>query len=1362
MPSKSGRARRSVYLGFAVVLLMLGLRPAAPSAREGTSQGPFFVSGRNVNTVGLSPAPGTPNPGLVGDPLFKQQNEVDCDVSPNDSRLVFCANNDYRGIEGFGDSWIGVTMSDDGGLTWKSRLHPGFPATTGTGVGAADPVVATVPGLGLVGFITISRTDNRGTLRLGRWLERNKENGERYTHLDTVVIGSGTPGRFADKPAMVAVLTSAGLAGGLTTVGDRAVPSGVIHFGYAIFPGNANNSASEIYHLMSTDYGATWSNPKKLSESIGINQGIDFAVDGTGRTVVATWRRVKDTNEPDAIMFARSTDGGKTWSKASVLSLGTFFDQDSSDLQFRTRSMPSIVHDGTAFHVFWSARGMATNAVDARVVVSSSTDGATWPASPTPVDNHTGRGHQLMPTAAVAGGRVQVNWIDSRNNAPDSFGPTLADIVYDNPASASGKSVYRQSVDVFAVQAPSGAALTFGNSQQVSRYRMGIVSLPGPPPTRARGQLEYNFVNARMFKLGAWPFHGDYHVVAGQRYRPNPDPNPENVKAMPWVPNTTSSDSHAVFYSAFTDNRDVRGYVWAGPTNTSFTPTVTQEAEPGVEVPVACAVTQPAAPDADLVWAPGNSPRSRDQNVYAAATLPGLLVESPSGSKPTGNLGRAYVVTVYNLTDRTTNYQLSIANQPAGGSASWARCETGPCSVDSIVSTIARRSSISRTVYVVSTELRPRIVVSVAEQAPLAGPTAQTGSVILNADPNAPQIEQPEGNLAQIIDQELYQPAILTRQVTSYSTALLNPDVVPVWSTGTAEAPRIDYPRIDYPRIDYPRIDYPRIDYSSPTNPRIDYPRIDYPRIDYQSVENPRIDYSALSSDTVTEITWPVTTSTANPATAANTTTAMTAMVFVNGGLPAGTEAQLLVTVPYTTGVANSCFTGDSSTLVDNQVIVNYIVENPGTLAATPDGVPDVVNPNPWQPSFPVKPGQTVWVTLRIRGIDGGAGELLANRTGLWVRAQPDTAANNGVDEARDGVIDLTAPQFSTTNPEVLGTGEATGPAGGVVTYDLPAATDAVDKAPVVACTPVSGSSFALGPSTVNCTATDASLNSTTAPFKVMVVDTTPPIVTVPADISTKEATGSGGAVVTFSVTASDIVDPTPTIACVPASGSTFSLGTTTVTCTAKDAAGNISAPSSFTVAVRDVTPPVLTVPANMTVNAASSGTVVVSYAPTATDAVDPTPTIACVPASRSMFSVGTTTVTCTAKDAAGNISAPSSFTVTVRDVTPPVIVEAATPTILIWSPNKIMTPVRVYGSITDATTVRATYAIVDEYKTYSTAGETISVAPDGTYSFTVSLEAWRTGTDSDGRTYTIIVTAVDGAGNTASKSVVVKVPHNS
>ena len=82
-------------------------------------------------------------------------------------------------------------------------------------------------------------------------------------------------------------------------------------------------------------------------------------------------------------------------------------------------------------------------------------------------------------------------------------------------------------------------------------------------------------------------------------------------------------------------------------------------------------------------------------------------------------------------------------------------------------------------------------------------------------------------------------------------------------------------------------------------------------------------------------------------------------------------------------------------------------------------------------------------------------------------------------------------------------------------------------------------------------------------------IDTTPPTVTVPANI-TAEATSGSGAVVTYSgQSASDLVDGVLPATCTPPSGSAFGLGSTTVTCTATDAAGNTGS-ASFTVTVQD------------------------------------------------------------------------------------------------------------------------------------------------------------------------------------------------
>src|SRR2546427_2716750 len=83
---------------------------------------------------------------------------------------------------------------------------------------------------------------------------------------------------------------------------------------------------------------------------------------------------------------------------------------------------------------------------------------------------------------------------------------------------------------------------------------------------------------------------------------------------------------------------------------------------------------------------------------------------------------------------------------------------------------------------------------------------------------------------------------------------------------------------------------------------------------------------------------------------------------------------------------------------------------------------------------------------------------------------------------------------------------------------------DIVDGSVATTCTPASGSTFALATTVVTCSATDAHGNTGSASFNVTVEDTTPPVVTVPANM-TAEATGPSGAVVSFSSSAADIVD---------------------------------------------------------------------------------------------------------------------------------------------------------------------------------------------------------------------------------------------
>ena len=192
--------------------------------------------------------------------------------------------------------------------------------------------------------------------------------------------------------------------------------------------------------------------------------------------------------------------------------------------------------------------------------------------------------------------------------------------------------------------------------------------------------------------------------------------------------------------------------------------------------------------------------------------------------------------------------------------------------------------------------------------------------------------------------------------------------------------------------------------------------------------------------------------------------------------------------------------------------------------------------------------------------------------------------------------------------------------------------------------------------------ANDAATNGNQASniFSV-VADLTAPIITTPGNINVGTDAGLDTAVVAYSVTANDPGNGalTPTLVSGPVSGSAFPIGTTTISYSATDTAGNV-ANASFDITVADDEDPVIVgLPADINVNTdAGQATAVVSWsAPTVTDnAAGATITQTAGPAPGSAFPIGTTTVTYEAEDASGNIVT-GSFDVTVTDNEGPSIV---------------------------------------------------------------------------------------------------------
>ncbi|CAO4196225.1 amidase family protein [Methylorubrum extorquens] len=275
--------------------------------------------------------------------------------------------------------------------------------------------------------------------------------------------------------------------------------------------------------------------------------------------------------------------------------------------------------------------------------------------------------------------------------------------------------------------------------------------------------------------------------------------------------------------------------------------------------------------------------------------------------------------------------------------------------------------------------------------------------------------------------------------------------------------------------------------------------------------------------------------------------------------------------------------------------------------------------------------------------------------------------------------LDTTAPTLALTAAPPASV-EASSAAGAAVSFAA-SAGDGVDPAPRVVfragdSVVSSGQTFALGTHSVTATAFDAAGNaSAPVSFDFTVQDSTAPTLALTAaPPTTVEASSAAGAAVSFTASAGDGVDPAPRVVfragdAVVSSGQTFAIGTHSVTATAFDAAGNASAPVSFSFTVQDSTAPTLAVAAAppTTIEASSAAGAAVSFAVSAGDGVDPAPRVVfrsgdAVVSSGQTFALGTHSVTATAFDAAGNASAPVSFDFTVQDSIAPTLTLTAAP----------------------------------------------------------------------------------------------------
>ena len=1023
-----------------------------------------------------------------GDPFLQRQNEPSLAVSTRNTLHLFGGANDYRSVDIAGlagqseraDAWLGVFKSFDGGQTWQSTLLPGFPldiSPAGTSSplhgfqAAADPTVrAGTNGLFYYSGMAFNRgTNGAGVVFVSRFIDNdNKENGD-ATHtnggltnlaptdpiqyLGTVIVDSGNSGQFLDKP-WIATDVPRGTATCSVpftkpdgTQGTQTIPAGRVYLAYTSFNGNLQDT--KIMFASSQDCGATWSKPTKLSESNSVNQGTIIVVDpssanNAAATIYVAWRRFSTSSQPDALMIAKSTDGGNTFSKAiqavtfpatcsttAPALAGCAFDQGTTTASFRTSAFPALTVDDTGrVYLAWSQRQASG---DARILMQVSADGMNWPSAAVLVDNGpvlddngnafsnlSGHGHQLMPSLNFSAGKLsliyfdfrqdhtlgfftenpdQVSYTETRQFEGELVGDPASTFVFNSFVSdaAPPLTTRRHTVDLQGAQAgplpPGSLGVPSFSSFRISRYLFGINPFDNANQVE---QLQADAPDLPMFEQGTVPFFGDYIDIAAAP--------PFLFQSGKWIFNTNSSNL-PVFHAVWTDNRDV-----VPPSDGNWAHYVPPFSASNPAGSVNTSVFDPTQNvTACQVGVNDGFVASRNQNIYTSIVAPGLVVGSQGNAKPLGFqpnnpaqlLQRAFTIILGNTTATQRTFRISIGNQPA--LANGQPDPQGQASLlqfslqTSLDVTIGAQSSIARAVFIQSANPSASVTVNAQEiTAPNGALVAGglSGFVIFNPDPNAPQILDPD-NFG------FANPAILSAE--THNPAIANPAIAnPAIANPAIANPAIANPAIANPAIANPAIANPAVVTS--LNPAIANPAIANPAIANPAIANP-----AIANQSVTDATYQVT-------NAGNTTTSYAVKLFQKAPLPAGVSLQLILTKQYLVPVAQGC---NLLQQVQNVVVAN--IPNPVFTPAGSLGDPDLPDPAVTNATLALEPGEFGQLVIRANVSDPNVMQnLLGSTFTPVVVAHP---ANTGV-----AIPSATLAILSPTLPDGITSNTYTGP----------------------------------------------------------------------------------------------------------------------------------------------------------------------------------------------------------------------------------------------------------------------------------------------------------------------------------------------
>jgi hypothetical protein len=272
----------------------------------------------------------------------RQQNEPAAAVDPMANNRMVAGSNDYCAVPTTTDAYAGFYWSSDRGANWTNSLLPGYPTDTSAEgsncnispqhclvINTGDPVQAFDRwGHVFYGVIGFNRDKpSNGSIFAARY-DWSLMAAPDYRW--TALVARGTPstafaGKFEDK---LQIEADRGTASPYS--GNASRPWGNVYVCWAQFLGVAGNNG--VWFARSTDGGRTYSNPQKISEGVHGSQFCDIAVTANG-TVYVTWRQFefnKGKQQRDAVIVSRSTNGGVTFTKPQVVT--EFIHWDVGDL----------------------------------------------------------------------------------------------------------------------------------------------------------------------------------------------------------------------------------------------------------------------------------------------------------------------------------------------------------------------------------------------------------------------------------------------------------------------------------------------------------------------------------------------------------------------------------------------------------------------------------------------------------------------------------------------------------------------------------------------------------------------------------------------------------------------------------------------------------------------------------------------------------------------------------------------------------------------------------------------------------------------------------------------------------------------